>query len=124
MRSLELNPDFSLYSSLRPKFSNEIKKQIRIEQGFRCDCCGDYVGETMEIHHKIPEHMWERRGIHGKDVKENGVGLCGCKGRDCHEVFDRKAQHGIVYPDLTINDVDPCTFVQYRRSPKPKKHRR
>jgi len=43
-----------LMPSLAVPFSQEVKREIRYKQDYRCDLCGDEC--NLEIHHKVPEH--------------------------------------------------------------------
>lgn len=116
-------------------FSNEIKNQINQEQDFHCARCGNEVN-WMGPHHIIPENALKPVGIRGKNIKENGIGLCsGEWGRgenspdDCHEVADQKAikehlfWHNGRFTDLS--EIDPSTYIQCKAEmPKcRKKHK-
>lgn len=101
-------------------FSKEIKKQVNEEQNYECDMCHQRVN-WMGPHHIVPENALKGKGIKGKNVRENAVGLCsGENGRgmnspdDCHEVADQKAirenkfWHNGRFVDL--NELDPSTY--------------
>jgi uncharacterized protein with PIN domain len=77
---------FALYGLSFLAFSNELKEQVRKEQGGRCDWCGKKV-KKLQIHHIIPQRM------KGKDTRENAVGLCD----DCHRYWDDLSFQGIFY---------------------------
>ena len=77
---------FALYGLSLLAFSEELKKQVRKEQGGRCDWCGKKV-KKLQIHHIIPQSMG------GSDTRENAVGLC----EDCHRYWDKLSFQGIFY---------------------------
>jgi uncharacterized protein with PIN domain len=76
----------ALYGLSFLAFSKELKRQVRKEQGGRCDWCGKKV-KKLQIHHIIPQRM------NGKDTRDNAVGLC----EDCHRYWDELSFQGIFY---------------------------
>jgi hypothetical protein len=122
LESLEINPDFPLVNHLRFfSFSKDIKNRVNEEQNHECAMCHHRV-TWMSAHHIVPEKALQRRGIKGKDVRENAVGFCaGEWGRgknspdDHHEVADRMAidnnkfWHNGRFVDLS--EIDPSTYI-------------
>lgn len=125
-------------------FSKDIKQQVNEEQHYECDMCHHRV-KWMGPHHIVPEKALQRKGIKGKNIRENAVGLCsGEWGRgmnspdDCHEKADQMAirenkfWHNGRFVDLS--ELDPNTYVGcYHRMPenrnryhktKKRRHRR
>ena len=103
-------------------FKHEVKQEALERQDYKCANCGDEV--DLQAHHIVPEKMLVGRGIKGKSTVDNCVMLCTEKDRDCHEVFDRKAAKGIFYPNLTIDEVPPETYVVFQHKPRKNKQSR
>lgn len=83
-------------------FGGKAKQQIREDYQGRCAICGSRY--ACECHHIIKQE-W-----HGKDTAANGVLLCSNKGKDHHEVYDKLADKGIVYPGIPIEEADPSLW--------------
>jgi 5-methylcytosine-specific restriction endonuclease McrA len=57
-----------------------LKQEVRRQQNYRCDWCGEKP-KKLTIHHIIPQSMG------GADTIDNAVGLC----RPCHDYWDKEA---------------------------------
>ncbi len=90
---------------------DELKQVIRESQRGCCDCCGDFHGSHLQIHHKVPRIIGEQKHVPGFLINSrfNLVGLCPENkrrepSRDCHDDYDKKAfNEGIVYPGEPID---------------------
>ena len=100
-------------------FKQEIKEQVWEEQDGLCaDGCGKKIDE---YHHIVPEKALRSRGIRGKNVRENAVGLA----FDCHKhIWDEKMFHGEFYPGVSLSEIDSSTYASYQTSHRKKKRRR
>jgi len=98
-----------LMPSLAVPFSQEVKREIRYKQDYRCDLCGDEC--NLEIHHKVPEHALLQLGIKGKCTENNGVGLC----PPCHDLANENAiLNGVFYQDgkfVPLEKIDKDTYI-------------
>lgn len=106
-------------------FKDIIKEKIWEMQNGRCadpEGCSEPI---YEYHHIVPENMLRRRGIKGLNVIANAIGLC----FDHHKnKWDKEAAHGVFFPGVTIDEIDPKTYNGHYHEPKPprfkRKHRR
>lgn len=91
-----MSPD----SEQRVRFTGNIRKKIKKEQGGRCQICGDEGHLT--IHHKNPIVKGGRGDI------ENGVGLCrGPDTKNCHDIADiLTIKHGIPFEQIMQEGVE------------------
>lgn len=64
--------------------ASRLRQKIIQDKEGKCADCGEYVGQRMEIHHKLP------RSKGGNNNPENLIGLCGEEKNDCHEKWDRE----------------------------------
>lgn len=74
----------------RREFPEEIKKDVKVSQDWRCGYCNGpcrghgYSEPRLEVHHIVPQ------SVGGPPTRENAVGLCGHGGDcNCHESFDQ-----------------------------------
>lgn len=121
LEGLEFNPDSPLLRHLCFfSFPKELKLRVNEEQDYTCARCGTRVN-WMGPHHIIPEKALQRRGIKGKNVRENAVGLCSGEGHggmnsegDCHEICDQMAIHeNKFWHDgrfVDLGEIDPNTY--------------
>lgn len=61
----------------------------------KCADCGQYIGNRLEIHHKLPQVFG------GSNHPDNLIGLCGEGLRDCHSKWDDEALNHLRLPDGT-----------------------
>lgn len=107
-----------LYAACFWGFNRFIKEQVYEEQG-GLSPSGVPIDE---YHHIVPEKMLRNTlGISGKNVRENCIGL-GFK--EHKEKWDRLAAQGIFYPGVTLDKLDPNTYVLVNRSKHHKRRRR
>lgn len=59
----------------------------------KCADCGQYIGNRLEIHHKLP------RVFGGSNHPDNLIGLCGEGLGDCHSEWDYEALNHSRLPD-------------------------
>lgn len=85
------------------QFDTAVKREIRKKQNYRCahDGC-ETTDYSLPVHHKVPEKGLEKFGIEGRNVKENGIGLC----HNHHNLWDRLAlEEQIIYPGIPLSEV-------------------
>jgi 5-methylcytosine-specific restriction endonuclease McrA len=71
------------------------RREIIERQEGKCGDCGQYIGNKLEIHHKLP------KGLGGGNNPSNLIGLCGEEFNDCHEKWDNEAYYNHRLPDGT-----------------------
>ncbi len=103
-------------------FSDEMRKQVRLEQHGRCAECGSHRGTSLQIHHRLPvSYIRQLRSYVDAATysqfkefaksRDNAVGLCGRP--SCHPHIDALAIENHVFygfrRPLGI-PVDPARF--------------
>jgi hypothetical protein len=93
-----------LYGLARWGFSKEVKQKVYERQGGLSP-----EGRPIEeYHHIVPENALKRKGIKGKNVAENCVGLS----FDEHKhKWDILMQEGVFYPGVALEELNPDTYV-------------
>lgn len=72
-----------------------LRQQIIGRQEGKCADCGQYIGNRLEIHHKLPQVLG------GSNHPDNLIGLCGEGLEDCHSKWDDEALNHLRLPDGT-----------------------
>jgi len=100
-----------LYCAAWWGFSRQVKEEVWERQNGVCgeENCNKPI---LEYHHKIPERALLPKGIRGKNIAENAVGLCFNHHKN---KWDKLMFQGIFYPGITLEQVDPNTYVKGKR---------
>lgn len=93
------------------QFSADIKRDIRKAQDHRCADCGEH--KFLQIHHRVPENAFEHNHmVRGKNIKENGVGLC----PEDHLKWDRLAiEQDIIFPGIPFERVPKRLYQEVKK---------
>lgn len=110
-------------NSVKKKFSEYDREEIRRKQGHKCAICEKHLEKGgLEIHHIVPLSHG------GLGNRENGLGVCR---KPCHEVLDEFALNKRIYfPEVimepgfwySINEMNRTQTVMHRRQRKVNKY--
>lgn len=67
-----------------------------------------------ENHHIVPEKALLKQGIKGKNIVANGVGL---SKEEHKQKWDKLMMKGIFYPGVTLEELDPNTWIKVDYKP-------